>query len=286
MKSLIEPVKFQPLGSMSKDYLPQFFAMLEEHTGISLDNTKQYLIESRLLPLSKKNGHQEVYSFVKELVQTPVGAVHWQAFEALTTNETSFFRDKHVFEGLQNHILPSLIASRRQVKTLRIWNSAVSTGQESYSIAILIREHFPELYDWNILIQGTDISDLILEKARAGIYTPTEVKRGLDQYYLDKYFIKVANDCFQITPAIRKMINFLPHNLVGLWPFYPKFDLIMLRNVLIYFNQETKNKVLNKMHQQLNTDNGVLILGASESIYMNELYKLMPLPKISYYKAN
>ena len=286
MKSLIEPVKFQPLGSMSKDYLSQFFAMLEEHTGISLDDTKQYLIESRLLPLSKKNGHQDVYLFVKELVQTPLNVMHWQAFEALTTNETSFFRDKHVFEGLQNHILPSLIASRRQVKTLRIWNSAVSTGQESYSIAILIREHFPELYDWNILIQGTDISDLILERARSGIYTSTEVKRGLDQYYLDKYFVKVANNCFEITPAIRKMINFLPHNLVGIWPFYPKFDLIMLRNVLIYFNQETKNKVLNKIHQQLNADNGILILGASESIYMNELYKLMPLPKISYYKVN
>jgi len=285
MKSLLEPVKFQPQGSMSKDYLPQFFAMLEEHTGISLDNTKQYLIESRLLTLSKKNSHQDVYSFVKELVQAPVGAVHWQAFDALTTNETSFFRDKHVFEGLQNHILPKLIASRRQVKTLRIWNSAVSTGQESYSVAILIREHFPELYDWNILIQGTDISDLILEKARAGIYTSTEIKRGLDQNYIDKYFVKAANNSFQITPAIRKMINFLPHNLVGLWPLYPKFDLIMLRNVLIYFNQETKNKVLSKIHQQLNADNGALILGASESIYMNDRFKLMPLEKISYYKV-
>jgi len=271
---------------MSKDYLPQFFTLLEEHTGISLDYTKQYLVESRLSSLSKINGNKDVYLFVKELVQTPLSAIHWRAFEALTTHETSFFRDKHVFEGLQNHILPSLIASRRQIKTIRIWNSAVSTGQESYSIAILIREHFPELYDWNIYIQGTDISDSILEKARAGIYTLTEVRRGLNQHYIDKYFVKVANNRFEIKTAIRKMINFLPHNLVGLWPVYPKFDLIMLRNVLIYFNQGTKNKVLDKMYQQLNADTGVLILGASESIYMNGLYKLVPLSKISYYKVN
>jgi chemotaxis protein methyltransferase CheR len=271
---------------MSKEYLPNFYAILEEHTGIALDDTKQYLIESRLLPLSKKMGHQDIYAFIKTLVQTPIGHLHWQAFESLTTNETSFFRDKHVFEGLKNHILPLLIASRRKEKTLRIWNSAVSAGQEAYSVAIMLRESFPELYDWNLLIQATDISDLILEKARSGIYSTTEAKRGLDQYYLDKYFTKVAQDSYQINPSIRAMVNFLPHNLVGVWPFYPKFDLIMLRNVLIYFNQDTKNKVLEKMHKQLNNDNGILILGASESIYMNDLYKLIPLEKISYYKVN
>jgi chemotaxis protein methyltransferase CheR len=271
---------------MSKEYLPQFYAMLEGHIGISLDDTKQYLIESRLLPLSKKDKRPDVYSFVKELVQTPVGPLHWEAFEALTTNETSFFRDKHVFDGLKNHILPMLIANRRKEKALCIWSSAVSAGQEAYSIAMLIREHFPELYDWNILIQATDISETILDKARTGIYSPSEVKRGLDQHYLHKYFHQQAKDGYQIHPSIRSMVNFLPHNLVGTWPFYPKFDLIMLRNVLIYFNQEAKNKVLEKMHKQLNGDQGVLILGASESIYTNELYKTGPLEKISYYQTS
>jgi len=284
LHSELEELKF--LASMSKEYLPSFYAILEEHTGIALDDTKQYLIESRLLPLSKKMGHQDVYAFIKTLVQTPIGPLHWQAFESLTTNETSFFRDKHVFEGLKNHILPLLIASRRKEKTLRIWNSAVSAGQEAYSVAIMLRESFPELYDWNLLIQATDISDLILEKARSGIYSTTEAKRGLDPYYLDKYFTKPTQDSYQINPSIRTMINFLPHNLVGVWPFYPKFDLIMLRNVLIYFNQDTKNKVLDKMHKLLNNDNGILILGASESIYMNDSYKLMPLEKTSYYKVN
>ena len=270
---------------MTKEYLPHFYAMLEEHIGISLDDTKQYLIESRLLPLSKKGDHQDVYSLVKELVQTPVGDLHWQAFEALTTNETSFFRDKHVFDGLKSHILPMLIASRRKEKALCIWSSAVSAGQEAYSIAMLIRENFPELYDWNILIQATDISEVILEKARAGIYSSSEVKRGLDQHYLNKYFHQ-QGDAYQINPSIRSMVNFLPHNLVAAWPFYPKFDLIMLRNVLIYFNQDAKNKVLEKMRRQLNGENGVLILGASESIYMNDQYKTVPLEKISYYQAS
>jgi chemotaxis protein methyltransferase CheR len=270
---------------MSKEYLPQFYAMLAEHIGISLDDTKQYLIESRLLPLSQKDGHPNVYSFIKELVQAPVGSLHWQAFEALTTNETSFFRDKHVFDGLQKNILPMLIANRKKEKTLYIWSSAVSAGQEAYSIAMLIRENFSELHDWSILIQATDISEAILDKARAGIYSSSEVKRGLDQQYLDKYFHKKVEG-YQIHPSIRAMVNFLPHNLVGSWPFYPKFDLIMLRNVLIYFNQDAKNKVLEKMHKQLHGQNGVLILGASESIYMNELYKTVPLEKISYYQTS
>ena len=179
-----------------------------------------------------------------------------------------------------------LIANRKKEKTLYIWSSAVSAGQEAYSIAMLIRENFPELYDWNILIQATDISETILDKARAGIYSPSEVKRGLDQDYLRKYFNQQAKDGYQIHPSIRSMVNFLPHNLVGTWPFYPQFDLIMLRNVLIYFNQEAKNKVLEKMHKQLNGDQGVLILGASESIYTNELYKTVPLEKISYYQTS
>jgi len=270
---------------MSEEYFPQFYALLEEHTGISLDESKRYLIESRLLPFSKRDGHPDVYTLVKELVQSPVGGLHWQAFQALTTNETSFFRDKHVFNALKNQILPTLIAYRKKEKALCIWSSGVSAGQEAFSIAILIREHFPELSDWNILIQATDISEAILEKAKTGIYSSSEINRGLDQQYLKKYFQK-QGDVYQIDRSIRNMVNFEPHNLVAAWPFYPKFDLIMLRNVLIYFKQNVKNKVLEKVSKQLNGENGVLILGASESIYTNNLYKTVPLGKISYYQLS
>ena len=271
---------------MSKDYLPQFYLMLEQQVGIALDDTKQYLLESRLLPLAIKNGYPDVYALIKHLTQSPIGATHWQAFEALTTNETSFFRDKHVFEALKKTILPELIEARKKEKTLRIWSSACSAGQEAYSLAMLLREDFGHLSDWTIEIKATDISELILEKAKSGVYSSMEAHRGLDAHYLQKYFTHLEKGSFQVKPIIRQMVNFSHHNLVGNWPYYPKFDLIMLRNVLIYFRQDAKDKVLLKMHQQLNGSDSILILGAAESIYLNDLYSLVPLDKISFYKPN
>jgi chemotaxis protein methyltransferase CheR len=271
---------------MSKDYLPQFYLMLEQQVGIALDDTKQYLLESRLLPLAIKNGYPDVYALIKFLTQNPIGATHWRAFEALTTNETSFFRDKHVFEALKKTILPELIEARKKEKTLRIWSSACSAGQEAYSLAMLLREDFGHLSDWTIDIKATDISELILEKAKSGIYSSMEAHRGLDAHYLQKYFTHLEKGSFQVKPVIRQMVSFSHHNLVGNWPYYPKFDLIMLRNVLIYFRQDAKDKVLLKMHQQLNGSDSVLILGAAESIYLNDLYSLVPLDKISFYKPN
>jgi len=271
---------------MSKEYLPQFYVMLERQVGIALDDTKQYLLESRLMPVAAQNGYPDVYALIKVLTQTPLGPLHWKAFEALTTNETSFFRDKHVFEALRKKILPELIENRKKDRTLRIWSSACSAGQEAYSLAMMLREDFLQLNDWTIYIQATDISESILEKAKSGVYSSMEAHRGLDTHYLHKYFEHIEKGAYQIKPAIRQMVNFSHHNLVGDWPFYPKFDLIMLRNVLIYFKQDVKDKVLSKMQQQLNGSDSILILGAAESIYHNDLYKLITLDKISYYKPN
>lgn len=271
---------------MSKDYLPQFYLMLEQQVGIALDDTKQYLLESRLKSLATQNRYPDVYALIKYLIQNPIGATHWRAFEALTTNETSFFRDKHVFEALKNKILPELIETRKKEKALRIWSSACSAGQEAYSLAMLLREEFGYLNDWTIDIQATDISEPILEKAKSGIYSSMEAHRGLDAHYLQKYFTDIEKGAYQVKPIIRQMVNFSHHNLVGDWPYYPKFDLIMLRNVLIYFRQDIKDKVLLKIHQQLNGSDSVLILGAAESIYLNNLYSLVPLDKISFYKPN
>jgi chemotaxis protein methyltransferase CheR len=270
---------------MTEDSLSRFYALLQEHTGIALDATKQYLIESRLSPLGRKMGYSDVYSFIKYLMQRPIEQIHWEAFESLTTNETSFFRDKHVFDALETTILPGLIASRREVKTLRIWSSAVAAGQEAYSLAILIRERFPELLSWNISIQATDISINILDRARIGMYNAVEVNRGLERSYIEKYFVK-QNDTYRVNSEIRAMINFSPLNLIGQWPPFERFDLIMLRNVLIYFNSETKNRVLEKMHSKLSRDFGVLLLGATESILANSLYQTVPLQRCSYYKAS
>lgn len=286
MRLSLEPVKFLQAASMSKEYLPQFYLMLEQQVGIALDDTKQYLLESRLMPVATRNGYPDVYALIKSLIQSPVGPLHWQAFEVLTTNETSFFRDKHVFDALRKTILPELIENRQKDKTLRIWSSACSAGQEAYSLAMMLREDFSQLNDWTIYIQATDISEFVLEKAKSGVYSSMEAHRGLDSHYLRKYFDHIEKGAYQIKPAIRQMVNFSHHNLVGDWPFYPKFDLIMLRNVLIYFKQDVKDKVLSKMQQRLNGNDSVLILGAAESIYLNDLYKLVALDKISYYKSN
>jgi chemotaxis protein methyltransferase CheR len=286
MKLFLEPEKFLLADSMSKDYLPQFYIMLEQQVGIALDDTKQYLLESRLLPLATKSGYPDVYTFIKYLVQNPISPIHWQAFEALTTNETFFFRDKHVFDALKSTIFPELIEAQKKDKVLRIWSSACSAGQEIYSLAMMLKEDFSQLHDWSIELQATDISDAILKKARSGIYSSMEAHRGLDAHYLKKYFLHLDDGSFQITSDIRQMVNFSHHNLVGSWPFYPKFDLILLRNVLIYFKQEAKDKVLSKMQKQLSGGNSILILGAAESIYSNDLYKFVTLDKISYYKPN
>ena len=177
MRLSLEPVKFLQAASMSKEYLPQFYLMLEQQVGIALDDTKQYLLESRLAPVATRNGYPDVYALIKALIQSPVGPLHWQAFEVLTTNETSFFRDKHVFEALRKTILPELIENRQKDKTLSIWSSACSAGQEAYSLAMMLREDFSQLNDWTIYIQATDISEFVLEKAKSGVYSSIEAHR-------------------------------------------------------------------------------------------------------------
>lgn len=270
---------------MSQDSLTSFYSLVEKNIGIALDTSKNYLLESRLSPLSKKFGYSKIQDFIDYLNRTNVCDVHRQAFEALTTNETMFFRDNHVFDALRSEVFPKLIHTCEKNQTLRIWCSAVSTGQEAYSIAITLSEYFPELSNWQVVIQATDISPNILAKAKSGIYSPSEVSRGLDKYFLQKYFVQNDDGFYTIKDKVRNMISFSPHNLVDNWPAYPLFDLIMLRNVLIYFSQDTKNKVLQKTHKQLSV-NGILILGAAESVYMNPLYKLNQLERMSYYSAS
>jgi chemotaxis protein methyltransferase CheR len=263
----------------------QFYTLLETRTGICLDETKQYLVDSRLADLSKHHQHTTVPGFLKTLTQTTVGELHWNAFEALTTNETMFFRDRAIFDVLSSLILPKLVQKREKEKRLRISCSAVSTGQEAYSLAILLNEKFPKLKDWGVLIQATDICSQALDRARLGIYTRTEVERGLDAHLIGKYFTEVERDKFQVSQSLRESVTFLPTNLLHAPPEYPKFDLIMLRNVLIYFRQQTKDLVLKRIHSQLQPQDGVLILGATESILENPLFKIQTHGKLACYTA-
>ena len=248
-----------------KLFLPKFYELLERNLGIALDDSKHYLIESRLLPIVERSEFEDVSSLIRYLAQNNVGPLHWQVFELLTTNETSFFRDKHVFDLLKTSVLPQLIERNQNFKKLNIWNAAVSSGQEAYSIAMLIREHFPQLNDWEINIHGTDISKLMLDRAKLGVYTKHEVSRGVDERMLKKYFSLYVNGGYQIQDSIRDMTKFSSLNLIADWSMPTQYDLIMLRNVLIYFNNQTQQMVLEKIHRYLNLNHGFLFIGASES---------------------
>jgi len=268
-----EPFNFQP-----------FYKMLERYVGISIDSSKEYLVISRLTPIAKMHQFEDYAELLKFLEVNPVNDIHWKCFEAMTTNETMFFRDIHPFEALKSTILPELINAKRPLRELFVWCAAASTGQEPYSLAILLKENFPELNSWRLNIFATDISKSVVEKAQKGIYNQTELNRGLSEDQIRRYFKKLPNGNFEILEDFRKMIKFDFVNLIKPWPVMPKFDLILMRNVMIYFNQQTKGDLVKKIHSQLMDKNSILILGSSESILFVSTFQVTQLPKVSYYK--
>lgn len=234
-----------------------------ERSAILLEPTKEYLVESRLLPLARQKGLASLADLVALLRGQPYGELHAEVVEAMTTNETSFFRDIHPFVALKNDVLPGLLAARAPRKNLNIWSAASSTGQEAYSIAILLAEHFPQLADWNVQIIGSDLSQQVLEQATAGQFTQLEVNRGLPTPLLARHFDKQGLH-WQIKPEIRRRVRFLRLNLIESWPALPLFDVVFLRNVLIYFAAETKRQILQNLRRRMPAD-GVLFLGGAET---------------------
>jgi len=236
--------------------------LLKERSGLDLSADKQYLVESRLTPLARK----AALAGIPELVQKMKGgaeALTVDVVEAMTTNETFFFRDKIPFDHLRDTIVPMLLASRASRKTLRIWSAACSTGQEPYSIAMCLKEKGAALAGWRIEIVGTDLSQEVLEKSKAGIYSQFEVQRGLPIQLLVKYFTQ-NGELWQISPELRGMVQHKQLNLLLDLSHLGKFDVIFCRNVLIYFDQETKINVFERM-AKLEPD-GILTLGAAESV--------------------
>jgi chemotaxis protein methyltransferase CheR len=261
-----------------------FFKLVEKNIGIDLDLEKTYLITSRLTHLVQQYGFSNHAQLLRHLVTSPAGDLHRQAFEAMTTNETSFFRDVYPFDALQKTIIPALIARCEGTREIQIWSAASSTGQEPYSIAILLRENFPELAKWKIQILATDISQHALDKAMLGIYNPVEIARGLSESQKNRHFTKLPNGHYQVHADIRSMVEFKQMNLIQNWLLMPKFDLILIRNVLIYFNQETKAKIVKKLHAQLPHADAFLMLGSSESILFDKAFKAVQLDRVSYYQ--
>ena len=237
--------------------------LLKKRSGIILSPEKLYLVETRLLPIARCEGKTTLDEFIPLLQRPGAEPLISKVIEAMTTNETFFFRDKAPFDRLVDTIVPAFRESRPD-KTLRIWCAAASTGQEPYSIAIALVEAGLPAAGWRIQITGTDISNDVLEKARAGTYSQFEVQRGLPIQLLLKYF-KQEGDYWQLSPDIKRMVQLKPFNLLDPYGSLGRFDIIFCRNVLIYFDRETKSDMLNRM-AQIMTPDGFLILGAAETV--------------------
>jgi chemotaxis protein methyltransferase CheR len=257
--------------------------LVYHRTAIVIDDGKEYLVESRLAPIARAHDCEDVSALCRLLDRRHEQLV-CEVVEAMTTNETSFFRDHHPFEALKRTVLPDLMAKRAVTRSIRIWCAACSTGQEPYSLAMLIDEHFPELHTWRVSIIGTDISKAVLARARAGRYRQIEVNRGLGAGTLVRYFVQDGLE-WEIGPHIKRLVRFEEHNLITPWPRKEKFDLVFLRNVLIYFDQPTKLSILNKMRAQV-ADDGFLVLGGSETP-PNEItsFERVPIARAGIYRA-
>lgn len=246
---------------------PADFAFLADfirsESAIVLEQGKEYLVEARLTPVARAEGHDSLATLIATLRKSGNARLRKRVVEALTTNETSFFRDVEPFEALRQEIIPELMAKRSATREISFWSAAASTGQEPYSVLMLLREHFPQLAKWKVRYLATDISSEVLARARIGRYSQLEINRGLPPSYLEKYFTKVGND-WEVRPELRAAVQFEELNLVRPWPALGPFDVILMRNVLIYFDHPTKQGILAKVRQVLRPD-GVLFLGGSES---------------------
>ncbi len=238
--------------------------LLKVRSGLVLGADKQYLVESRLLPVARKAGLADLAALVQRLKGPDAEPLALQVVEAMMTNETFFFRDRIPFEQFRDTIMPALLAARAAARRIRIWCAAASTGQEPYTLAICLKEMGRKLAGWQVEIVATDISNEALEKARSGTYTQFEVQRGLPIMMLVKYFTQVG-ELWQLTPEMRSMVQFKMHNLLHDFGRLGVFDVVFCRNVLMYFDPQTKVDVLNRLARVIAAD-GFLVLGAAETV--------------------
>ncbi|WP_149203330.1 CheR family methyltransferase [Actinotalea subterranea] len=248
--------------SLSADSFAFVADLVRRRSAIQLEAGKEYLVESRLLPIARAAGTTDVDTYVRGLRATPSPAALEAVVEALTTNETSWLRDAQPFHALTEHVVPQLLEDRSGfgAPTLRIWSAACSSGQEPYSIAMVLADAVPQV---QLRIVATDINQLMVDRARAGRYSQLEINRGLPAPMLVKHFTRIGAD-WEIAPALRSAISFQRHNLLDAPPPGGPFDVVFLRNVLIYFDLATKRDVLRRVQQVLRPG-GYLLLGAAET---------------------
>ncbi len=238
--------------------------IVKSRSGLTLSPDKAYLLENRLMAVARKWGMNDIDGLSEAVRSGPNDELLREITEAMTTNETLFFRDQTPFEQLQKVVLPRLMESRGESRHIRIWSAACSSGQEPYSICMVLKEMGNVFENWRIEILATDISRAMLDKARAGLYTQFEVQRGLPIAMLMKYF-RQAGDKWEIDPSIRAMVEYKEFNLLNDPASLGTFDIVFCRNVLIYLDQSTKTRVLENVWQRMPAD-GVLYMGGAETV--------------------
>jgi chemotaxis protein methyltransferase CheR len=237
--------------------------LVRDRSAVVLEAGKEYLVEARLAPIVRQLQVESISELVGRLRAGSDNGLSDRVIEAMVTTETSFFRDLHPFETLRKTVLPELIRRRADEKRLDVWCAACSTGQEPYSLAILLREHFPHLSGWRVNILATDLSAEVLGRAREGRYSQIEVNRGLPAPLMVKY-LRQRGATWELVEDVRRAIEFRELNLVRPWPALPRMDLVFVRNVMIYFDVGTKKAILGRIARLLRPD-GYMLLGAAET---------------------
>ena len=269
------------ISALDFDYISK---LVMDDSAISLPTGKEYLAESRLAPVARKEGFTSIEQLIAHLRPLPRNPLHRKVVEAMTTNETSFFRDIHPFETLRTHVFPELLARSRGRIPLQIWSAAASTGQEAYSIAMLLREDFPELVAMDTRILATDINTAVLERVRRGVYSQLEVSRGLPAPKMLRHFEKTGMD-WHVRPELRRMIDTQQMNLAATWPTMRTMDVVFMRNVLIYFDTDVKRAILGRMRKVL-ARGGYLFLGGSETtIGIDDSFERVQMDRTIFYRA-
>ncbi|RLE26376.1 MAG: protein-glutamate O-methyltransferase CheR [Acidobacteria bacterium] len=259
-------------------------SLVKQHSSISLDDTKGYLVSSRLLPLARSGGFESVAKLITRLRSRPHGTIHALVLEAVATTETSFFRDFHPYEILRDQVLPDLIRQRRKTtRMLNIWCGACSSGQEPYSVAMVLRQVIPDIDTWTIQLLASDFSGAMVERARKGVFKQLEVNRGLPAHLLVRYF-EQHGASWWVKDEVKRMVTFFQQNLDREWTSVPQVDLLFLRNVLIYFDVETRRRILRKVRRHLRPD-GFLIMGAAETtLSLDDSFKRVQFGRAAFYQ--
>ncbi len=247
--------------------LPADYSFVQElvrkHAAIILNAGQEYLVRSRLEPVARQAGLPDLTALVDRLRREPYGPLHATVIEAMTTNETSFFRDGHPFQTLKRQILPEVIKRRRVERTLNVWSGACSTGQEPYSIAMILQDT-PQLRGWNLRIVASDLSKNAVTRAQTGTYSSLELGRGVSPRVLAEFFDR-DGEAYRVKPPLRAMIEWKTLNLAEGLPTLPEFDVVFMRNVLIYFSPATCTAILNRVRDTMHRK-GYLILGTTENM--------------------